>query len=305
MRQEKRDILGLRDMPVHEIEEILETAQSMKKLLGSGVKRTPHLQGRTVVSLFYEASTRTRLSFELAAKYMSASQSNIASAGSSVSKGETLIDTAHTIDMMATDVLIVRHPMSGAPHLLAKHVKASVVNAGDGMHEHPTQGLLDMLTIIEKKGRVDGLRVAIVGDIMHSRVARSNIWGLSKMGAEVCVAGPLTMIPRDIEKTGASVFDTIHEAITGADVVMGLRLQLERQNQGMFPSIREYSRFFGIDSNKLRLAKPDVLLMHPGPVNRGVELTSEVVDAGYSAIDEQVANGVAVRMSILYHLTRR
>ena len=305
MKVEKRDILGLSEMRVDEIEEILETAKSMKKLLGSGAKRTPHLQGKTVITLFYENSTRTRLSFELAAKYMSANQSNITADGSSVAKGETLIDTARTIDVMATDVLVIRHSMSGAPHMLARHVKASVVNAGDGQHEHPTQGLLDMFTILEKKGRLGGLRVAIIGDILHSRVARSNIWGLQKMGADVCVAGPPTMMPRDIEKTGVTVFDTIHEAITGADVVMGLRLQLERQRSGLFPSIREYAKFYGIDQGKLRLAKPDVLLMHPGPVNRGVEMSSEVIDGRFSAIDEQVTNGVAVRMSILYHLTKR
>jgi len=304
MRPVKTDILGLKDMQAAHMEEILKTARSMKKLLDSGAKRTPHLQGKTIVTVFYEDSTRTRVSFELASKYMSANQANITASGSSVSKGESLIDTARTIDRMSTDVLVIRHPMSGAPHLLAKHVRASVVNAGDGMHEHPTQGLLDMFTIIEKKGGIDGLRVAIVGDILHSRVARSNIWGLGKMGADICVAGPPTMMPRDIEKTGVTVFDTAHEAITGADVVIGLRLQLERQKSGLFPTIREYSKFFGIDQNKLRLAAPDVLLLHPGPVNRGVELTSEVVDADYSAIDEQVTNGVAVRMSILYHLTR-
>jgi len=305
MRPEKKDILGLMEMPKTDIEEILETAKSMKKLLNSGIKRTPHLQGKTIVCLFYEDSTRTRLSFELASKYMSANQANITAGGSSVSKGETLIDTARTIDMMAADVIVIRHPMSGAPHLLARHVGASVVNAGDGMHEHPTQGLLDMFTILEKKGRLEGLRIAIAGDVLHSRVARSNIWGLRKMGADVCVAGPPTMMPRDIEKTGAEVFDTIHEAITGADVVMGLRLQLERQKLGLFPNVREYAKYFGIDQNKLRLAKPDVLVMHPGPVNRGVEMTSDVIDAANSAINEQVTNGLAVRMSILYSLVKR
>jgi len=301
----KKDILGLKEMPEAEIGEILETAKSMKKLLSSGMKRTPHLQGKTIVCIFYEDSTRTRLSFELASKYMSANQANITSGGSSVSKGETLIDTARTIDVMAADVIVIRHPMSGAPHLLAKHVKASVINAGDGMHEHPTQGLLDMYTILEKKGRIEGLRVAIIGDVLHSRVARSNIWGLQKMGASVCVAGPYTLMPRDINKTGATFFDTVHEAVTGADVVMGLRLQLERQKQGLLPNIREYSRFFGVDQTKLRLVKPDVLVMHPGPVNRGVELSSDVIDADFSAIDEQVTNGVAVRMSLLYHITKR
>ncbi|MCL2060817.1 MAG: aspartate carbamoyltransferase catalytic subunit [Oscillospiraceae bacterium] len=305
MRSDKKDILGLQEMPIADIEEILDTAISMKKLLSSGTKRTPHLQGKTILCLFYEDSTRTRLSFELASKYMSANQANITASGSSVSKGETLLDTARTIDVMGADVIVIRHPMSGAPHMLAKNVGASVVNAGDGMHEHPTQGLLDMFTIIEKKGSVEGLRVAIIGDVQHSRVARSNIWGLQKMGASVCVAGPPTMMPREIERIGAEVFDTVHEAVTDADVVIGLRLQLERQKQGLYPNAREYSKFFGIDQNKLRLAKPDVLVLHPGPVNRGVEITSDVVDADYSAINEQVTNGVAVRMSILYHLTRR
>ena len=305
MKPAKKDILGLQEMPVEDITQVLETAKTMKKLLGSGIKRTPHLQGKTIICLFYEDSTRTRLSFELASKYMSANQANVTSGGSSVSKGETLLDTARTIDMMAADVIVVRHPLSGAPHLLARHVAASVVNAGDGMHEHPTQGLLDMFTIMEKKGRIEGLRVAIAGDVLHSRVARSDIWGLQKMGASVCVAAPLTMMPKDIDKTGAEIFETIHEAITGADVVIGLRLQLERQKQGLFPNVREYSKYFGIDQNKLRLAKPDVLVMHPGPVNRGVEMTSEVIDAAYSAINEQVTNGLAVRMSILYNLTKR
>ncbi|MDR3122117.1 MAG: aspartate carbamoyltransferase catalytic subunit [Clostridiales bacterium] len=305
MSLKKKDLLGIKDMDAEEIGEILETAKSMKKLLLAGTKRTPHLQGKTVVTLFYENSTRTRLSFELASKYMGANAANITASGSSVAKGETLIDTGRTIDVMGTDVLVIRHPLSGAPHLLAQHVRASVVNAGDGMDEHPTQALLDLFTMREKKGRIEGLRVAIVGDVLHSRVARSNIWALQKLGASVCLAGPTTMMPREIERTGAAVFETAHEAVAGADVVMALRLQLERQKSGLFPSIREYSRFFGVDTGRLRLAKPDVLLMHPGPVNRGVELTSAVADADFSAIDEQVTNGVAVRMAILYLLARR
>ena len=305
MKLSKKDLLGLKDISKEEIQYILDTAKTMKMILTSNTKKTPHLQGKTVVTLFYENSTRTRLSFELASKYMSANAANIAASSSSVSKGETLIDTGRTINMMGTDVLIIRHPMSGAPQLLAQNVDAAVINAGDGMHEHPTQALLDMYTILEKKGRIGGLKVAIVGDILHSRVARSNIWGLQKMGAEVCVAGPSTLLPRNLEESGAKVFESVQEAITGADVVMGLRLQLERQKSGLLPSAREYTRFFGIDHNRIKLAQPDVLLLHPGPVNRGVELSSSVVDAPYSAIDEQVQNGVAVRMAILYLLTRR
>ena len=301
----KKDLLGLKEATREEIDQILQTAKTMRMVLDSNTKKTPHLQGKTVVTLFYENSTRTRLSFELASKYMSANAANISASSSSVSKGETLIDTGRTIDVMGTDVVVMRHPMSGAPHLLAKNINASVINAGDGMNEHPTQALLDMFTILDKKGGIDGLRVAIVGDVLHSRVARSNIWGLQKMGAEVCISGPPTLIPRDLESTGAKVFGTVQEAITDADVVMGLRLQLERQRSGLFPTVREYAHFFGIDQNRIKLAKPDVLLLHPGPVNRGVELSSAVIDADYSAIDEQVRNGVAIRMAILYLLTRR
>jgi aspartate carbamoyltransferase catalytic subunit len=222
-----------------------------------------------------------------------------------VSKGETLIDTGKTIDMMAPDVIVIRHNMSGAPHLLAKNVKASVINAGDGMNEHPTQALLDMMTIIEKKGSLEGLKVAIIGDVSHSRVARSNIWGMTKMGAEVCVAGPSTLIPPGIEKMGVKAFSTVQEALIDADVVMGLRIQLERQKNALFPSVREYSKFFGLNEKRLKLAKSDAIILHPGPVNRGVEFTSDIVDHDRSFIDEQVTNGVAVRMAILYLLTRR
>lgn len=305
MNLKSKDLLGLKDMSAEEIDYILETAKTMKYIITTNNKKTPHLQGKSIITLFYENSTRTRLSFELASKYMSASAANISASGSSVSKGETLIDTGRTIDRMGTDVIIIRHPMSGAPHLLAKHVKASVINAGDGMNEHPTQALLDMLTIREKKGRINGLKIAIIGDIYHSRVARSNIWGLQKLGAEVSVAGPATLLPPGIEKTGAKVFSTIQEALIDADVVMGLRIQLERQKKGLFPTVREYSRFFGLDDKRLLFAKEDALVLHPGPVNRGVELSSSVIDCGQSAIDEQVTNGVAVRMALLYLLTRR
>jgi aspartate carbamoyltransferase catalytic subunit len=300
-----KDLLGLKDLSAEEIEYILDTAKMMKYVLISNSKRTPHLQGKSVVTLFYENSTRTRLSFELASKYMSASSANISSSGSSVQKGETLIDTGKTIDMMGTDVIVIRHPQSGAPHLLAKHVRASVINAGDGMNEHPTQALLDMFTIREKKGTLKGLKVAIIGDIYHSRVARSNIWGLTKMGAEVSLAGPATLLPPKLEMTGVRVYSTVHEALVDADVVMGLRMQLERQKKALFPSVREYFRFFGLDENRLRLARKDALIMHPGPVNRGVELATAVADHDRSVINEQVTNGVAVRMALLYLLTRR
>ena len=300
-----KDLLGLRDLTADEIEYILNTARTMKLIVTSKNKKTPHLQGKSIITLFYENSTRTRLSFELASKYMSASAANVSASSSSVSKGETLIDTGKTIDMMGTDVVIIRHPMSGAPHLLARNIEASVINAGDGMNEHPTQALLDMFTIIEKRGTLKGLKVAIIGDVYHSRVARSNIWGMTKLGAEVCVAGPSTLLPPEIERTGVRAFNTVQEALIDADVVMGLRIQLERQKKGLFPSVREYSRFFGLDEKRLKLAKEDALIMHPGPVNRGVELSSGVVDGDRSLINEQVQNGVAVRMALLYLLTRR
>lgn len=305
MNLKSKDLLGLKDLSPEEIEYILDTAAKMKYVIVSNNKKTPHLQGKSVVTLFYENSTRTRLSFELASKYMGASSANISASVSSVLKGESLIDTGRTIDRMGTDIIIMRHPQSGAPHLIAQNVKASVINAGDGMNEHPTQALLDMFTIRDKKGPFQGLKVAILGDIYHSRVARSNIWGLTKMGAQVSLAGPATMLPPDIEKTGAKVFSTIQEALIDADVIISLRLQLERQKKALFPTVREYSRFFGLDEKRLQLAKKDVLIMHPGPINRGIELTSSVADMESSAIDEQVTNGVAVRMALLYLLTRR
>ncbi len=305
MALKKKDILGLRDLSVEEIDEILNTAELMKYILMQNNKRTPHLQGKSIVTLFYENSTRTRLSFELASKYMGASAANVSTSSSSVTKGETLLDTGRTIESMGADVIVIRHPMSGAPHLLAKHVDASIINAGDGMNEHPTQALLDMYTIREKLGKIDGIKVAIIGDIMHSRVARSNIWGLKAMGAQIYLAGPQTLMPLEIERTGAVVCSTVEEAIEGVDVVMGLRIQRERQREGLIPSIREYTHLFGIDGRRIELASPNVIIMHPGPVNRGVEMTSEVIDCPASVIEEQVTNGVAVRMALLYLLTRR
>ncbi len=300
----KQDLLGLKDLSASQIMNILRTAQKMKGVITGSVKKTQHLQGKTVVNLFYENSTRTRLSFELAAKYMSANAANITASGSSVQKGETLIDTAETINAMGTDILVMRHSMSGAPNVIAPLVNASVINAGDGMHEHPTQALLDMLTMLEKKGGFDGLKVAIVGDIYHSRVVRSNIYGLTKLGAQISVGGPSTLMPEGIEEMGVKAFNTVHEAIVDADVVMGLRIQLERQKKGLFPSVREYHRFFGIDDTRLKFAKSDALVMHPGPVNRGVELSTSVIDGEQSVINEQVTNGVAVRMAVMALLIR-
>lgn len=298
----KQDLLGLRDLSAQEIMNILNTAKEMKEIIQSPVKKAPHLQGKTVINLFYENSTRTRMSFELASKYLGANAANITAGGSSVEKGETLEDTARNLNAMAADIIVMRHNMSGAPHLIAPMVSAHVINAGDGMHEHPTQALLDLFTMLEKKGRIHGLKVAIVGDLYHSRVVRSNIYGLLKLGAEVTVGGPSTLIPKDLEKMGVKVFRTVHEAIVDADVVMGLRIQLERQKKGLFPSVREYHRFFGIDDKRLKIAKPDVLVMHPGPVNRGVELSSAIVDGDQSVINEQVTNGVAVRMAVMHLL---
>ena len=301
----QKDLLGLKDLSAEEIRYILKNAETMKYILLQNNKKTPHLQGKSVVTLFYENSTRTRLSFELAAKYMGASAANVSASSSSVRKGETLIDTARTIDAMGTDIIILRHSMSGAPHLIAKNVKASVINAGDGMNEHPTQALLDAFTIMQYKGGFEGLKVAIVGDIMHSRVVCSNIYALTKLGARVALGGPATLLPKGIESLGVEVFDNVQEALLDADVVMGLRMQLERQKSGLVPSVREYARFFGVDDRRLAFAKPDALLLHPGPVNRGFELTSSIIDGKQSAINEQVTNGVAVRMAVLYLLVRK
>lgn len=300
-----KDLLGLRELSEEEIMLILDTAFVMKNVLVSGNKKTAHLQGKSVVTLFYENSTRTRLSFEMASKFMGASSANISTTGSSVNKGENLADTAMTIDAMATDIIVMRHPVSGAPHYISDKVGASVVNAGDGMNEHPTQALLDMMTIIENKKSLSGLKVAIVGDIYHSRVARSNIWGMAKLGADVYIAGPSTMIPVGIEMTGAKICSNVQEACEGADIIMALRLQTERQKSSLFPSIQEYSRFFGVDDKVLSLARKDVMVMHPGPCNHGVEMTTSVYESDASYINEQVTNGVAIRMAVLYLLNSR
>jgi len=300
-----KDLLGLKTLSKEQIMYIVETARRMKLLVNSNNKKSPHLHGKTIITLFYENSTRTRMSFELAAKYMSANAANISVSSSSVAKGETLIDTGKTLDMMGTDVIIMRHGCSGAANLLAKNVNATVINAGDGMNEHPTQALLDIYTILENKEYIKNLKVAIIGDIKHSRVARSNIYGLTKLGAKVYIFAPNTLIPQDIETTGVKVAKDLKEAVSDADVVMGLRIQKERQNANLIPSIREYHHFYGINDRILKLAKKDVLLMHPGPVNRGVEFTSSVVDGKQSLINEQVNNGVAIRMALLYIFTRR
>ncbi|MBW2580610.1 MAG: aspartate carbamoyltransferase catalytic subunit, partial [Deltaproteobacteria bacterium] len=273
-----------------------------KEISTRPIKKVPTLRGRTVVHLFYEPSTRTRTSFEIAAKRLSADTFNISASTSSIVKGETLLDTAKNLEAMNPDVIVLRHSAAGAPHLMARHVQASVINAGDGMHEHPTQALLDLLTIKDKKGTISGQTVAIIGDIAHSRVARSNVWALTKMGARVLVAGPTTMIPHDLDKLGVEVFYRPEDVIPKADVIMMLRIQLERQGQMLLPSLREYARVFGLNEEKLSQAKPDVLIMHPGPINRGVEISPAVADGPYSVILDQVSNGVAVRMALLYLL---
>lgn len=303
MRFQRKDLLALEEMTAGEMLLILDTADSMKEILTRTIKKVPTLRGRSLCTLFYEPSTRTRLSFETAAKYMSADTFGIATATSSVQKGESLRDTAWTIEAMGTDVVVMRHPVSGATHLLSRILKnAHVVNAGDGMHEHPTQGLLDLFTIRERKGQIEGLEVTILGDIYHSRVARSNIWGLTKLGAKVRVAGPSTLLPPEIERLGVKAYTDIDKALDGADVVNVLRLQLERQHKALFPSIREYAMKFGLNARRLEAASPEVLVMHPGPMNRGVEISSEIADAPFASIREQVTNGVAVRMAILYLL---
>ena len=295
----KKDLLGLIDATKEEITEILDVAADMKRHLKEGDKNLPYLKGKTATILFYENSTRTRTSFELAAKYLGATVINITAGSSSVAKGETLVDTGKTLDAQLNDFLIMRHPMGGAPYLLARTVKAGVLNAGDGMNEHPTQALLDMLTMRETFGELEGLKVAIVGDIKHSRVAKSNLFGLKTMGAEVYMYAPETLIPKDIDKLGAKLCKTKEEALENADVVMGLRIQLERQQAGNFPSLGEYAEFYGVDGKSLALAKPHAIVMHPGPVNRGVELTGKVIDHKQSRIEEQVFSGIAVRMAVL------
>ncbi len=294
-----KHLLGLKNVSATEIQEILDEAFRMKREVLEGSKKDNCLSGKSVITLFFENSTRTRLSFELASKYLGATAANIAASGSSVAKGETLIDTAKTIDQMAADAIIIRHSSSGAPHLIAEYTNASIINAGDGMNEHPTQALLDMMTMQEKKGSLKGLRVAIVGDVKHSRVVRSNIYGLKAMGADVVLAGPSTLMPAELEQLGVPAYYDVEKAIQGADVVMGLRIQLERQKKGLFPSVREYHKYFGVNEERMQLAAPDAILMHPGPVNRGVELSADIIDGERSVIGEQVTNGVCVRMAVL------
>ncbi|HSD66824.1 MAG TPA: aspartate carbamoyltransferase catalytic subunit [Vicinamibacteria bacterium] len=296
-----RHLLGIEPLVPQDVQTILDTADGLKEILERPIKKVPALRGKTVINLFYEPSTRTRSSFEVAERVLSADSLSIATAASSVTKGETLLDTAKNLEAMNPDMVIMRHSSSGAPHFLARHCRFSVVNAGDGAHEHPTQALLDALTMRQRKGRLKGLRVAIVGDILHSRVARSNLWLLSKMGASVVLCGPPTLLPPGIEAMAPVTFH-IDEAVEGADVVMMLRLQMERMSGGFFPTTREYFRHFGLTEERVRRAKKDVLVMHPGPMNRGVEIASEVADGPYSVILDQVTNGVAVRMAVLYLL---
>lgn len=298
----RHDLLDMETLNREEIEMVLETAKSFKEVSARDIKKVPALRGKTVAMLFFESSTRTRISFELAAKRLSADIISIAAASSSVSKGETVLDTARNIEAMNVDAIVVRHASSGVPKVLADHLDAAVINAGDGRREHPTQALLDMFTIKEKLGRIEGLRVGIIGDILHSRVARSNIWGLTKLGAHVTVCGPSTLMPFGIETLGVGVSYDADKVILTSDVLMVLRLQKERQEDKFLPSIREYAREFGINQEKLKRAKRDVLIMHPGPTNRGVELSAEVADGPHSVILDQVTNGVAVRMAVLYLL---
>jgi aspartate carbamoyltransferase catalytic subunit len=299
-----KDILGLQYLAKEEIELLLKTAGNMKEINSRDIKKVPTLRGKTIVNLFYEPSTRTRTSFEIAAKRLSADTLNISASTSAVQKGETLSDTARNIEAMKPDIIVMRHAISGAHDYLAKRVSFSVINAGDGAHEHPSQALLDMLTMKEKFGKLEGLKVAIIGDISHSRVARSNIYGLTKMGASVFLAGPPTMMPIGIERLGkVTVCRSALEAVEGADVVMMLRIQLERQGKTLMPTLREYSRYFGLNRELLKAARPDVMVMHPGPMNRGVEICSDVADGPNSYIMQQVENGVAVRMSMLYHVS--
>jgi len=298
----KKDLLGIADLSSDEIYRILDTAGAMREIGERPIKKVPTLRGKTVVNLFYEPSTRTRMSFEIAEKRLSADTLNIAVGTSSVQKGETLADTARNIEAMSPDMIVLRHASSGACHLLARICRSRIINAGDGMHEHPTQALLDAFTIQQHKKRISGLKVAIVGDLLHSRVLRSNVLLLTKLGAEVWVSGPPTLIPSGIDRLGVKVSTSVEAAVANADVIMMLRIQQERMQGAYFPSLREYFQVFGMTAERVRRAKPDVIIMHPGPMNRGVEIASEVADGPYSVILEQVANGVAVRMAVLYLL---
>jgi aspartate carbamoyltransferase catalytic subunit len=306
-RIRRRHVLDLDDFTAGEVEYVLNTAARMKEILGRPIPRVAALRGRTVVNCFYEESTRTRISFELAAKALGADVVNMSAAGSSVAKGESLIDTVLTLQALGADFVVIRHPQSGAPYLVARHVRASVINAGDGWHAHPTQALLDLFTLKEHFGRVAGLKVVIVGDILHSRVARSNVWGLTKLGAEVVLCGPPTLLPRTLISAElwppVTVEYDLDRALEGAHVVMPLRLQRERQQAGLLPSLREYIRLYQVNGNRLRRAHPDAVVMHPGPMNEGVEVSSDVAHGARSLVEKQVTNGVAVRMALLYLLS--
>jgi len=301
----RRHLLGLEELSAAEIRAILDTAESFLEVSDRQRKKVPALQGKIVFNLFFENSTRTRTSFSLAAKRLSADVQDFSASTSSLAKGESFIDTARNIEAMGADVLIIRHEVAGAPHLLSKHVDCSVINAGDGAHEHPTQALLDLLTIRRRKGRLDGLTVGLVGDIAHSRVARSNIWGLTKLGARVILCGPPTLVPRGFERLGCAVAHKLDDILAECDVINVLRIQFERQQKGLFPSVSEYFHFYGMTQERLERAKPDLLLLAPGPINRGVELTPEVADGPNSAILDQVSNGLAVRMAVLYLVSGR
>jgi aspartate carbamoyltransferase catalytic subunit len=297
-----KDLTGLEQLSADQIRAILDTAEPFKEISERAIKKVPVLRGKTIVNLFFEASTRTRISFEFAEKRLSADTVNIASSGSSVQKGETLVDTARNLEAMRIDMVVIRHGSSGAAQFLADRIPSNVINAGDGRHEHPTQALLDMLTIRDHRGRIDGLRVCIVGDVLHSRVARSNIWGLTKLGAEVGVCAPRTLLPPEVGDLGVHVFGRIEEAIEWADVLNVLRLQLERMQGGFIPSLREYNRYFGVTRERIERSPRGLLILHPGPMNRGVEIDSDVADGPHSVILDQVTNGVAVRMAVLYLL---
>jgi len=297
-----KDLVGLEPLTAAQIRAILDTAEPFKEISERAIKKVPVLRGKTIVNLFFEASTRTRISFEFAEKRLSADTVNIAAQGSSVQKGETLVDTARNLEAMRIDMVVMRHPSSGAAKFLGERIPSNVINAGDGRHEHPTQGLLDMLTIRDHLGRIEGQRVCIVGDVLHSRVARSNIWGLTKLGAEVAVCGPRSLLPRGVEELGVQVFNRVEQAIEWANVLNVLRLQLERMQGGFIPSLREYNRIFGITRERVERAPGALLILHPGPMNRGVEIDSDVADGPHAVILDQVTNGVAIRMAVLYLL---
>ena len=297
-----KDLIGLEPLDAEKIKMILDTAEPFKEISERAIKKVPVLRGKTIVNLFFEPSTRTRISFEFAEKRLSADTVNIAASGSSVQKGETLVDTARNLEAMRIDMVVMRHGSSGAARFLAERIPSNVINAGDGRHEHPTQGLLDLLTIRDHRGRIEGLRVCLVGDVLHSRVARSNIWGLTRLGAEVAVCGPRTLLPANVSDLGVQVFTSIDEAIEWADVLNVLRLQFERMQAGYVPSVREYNRVYGVTRERVERAPRDLLILHPGPMNRGVEIDSDVADGPHSVILDQVTNGVAVRMAVLYLL---